>query len=147
MSLSLFPHVLIYLKLKGGSNNPIRVGGGIFISSSGGGGFGNVISGGGVNLGRTGCPIFGTTYGSLQELIIPEVGALSNSATELSRHLKEADGYNRKECYEYVCDNFLAKHMAENYVRLYEKVIRGESLNTNNPYSISFSDPLLPWGE
>ncbi len=94
-----------------------------------------------------GCPVFGTTYGSLQELIIPEVGALANSATELARHLAYADDFNRKDCYEYVCDNFLSKHMAENYVQLYEKVISGEQLNKSAPKSISFSEPLLPWGE
>ncbi len=94
-----------------------------------------------------GCPVFGTTYGSLPELIIPEVGALANSASELSKILKEAEGYNRQTCHEYICDNFLAKHMAVGYIKLYEKVITGETLNESNPRSTSYSEPLLPWGE
>lgn len=92
-----------------------------------------------------GCPVFGTTYGSLKELIIPEVGATANTSKELSKYLKNADSYNKKTCHEYVCDNFLAKHMALNYVKLYEKVIDGHSLNPNKTLSSSYSMPLFDW--
>lgn len=92
-----------------------------------------------------GCPVFGTTYGSLKELIIPEVGALANNAKELSYHLKDADSYNKNRCYEYVCDNFLSKHMAKNYVNLYEKVVSGQALNKQETLSVSYTEPLLPW--
>lgn len=92
-----------------------------------------------------GCPVFGTTYGALKELIIPEVGALSNSATELSELIKQSEDYKRKDCYEYVCDNFLSEHMAENYVKLYGKVVNGETLNKEKPVSISSIKPFLPF--
>lgn len=92
-----------------------------------------------------GCPVFGTNYGSLKELITPEVGAIANNAKDLSEHLKQADEYNKRHCYEYVCDNFLVKHMAQNYVKLYEKIASKISLNAKNPCSTSYSEPLLPW--
>jgi len=92
-----------------------------------------------------GCPVFATNYGAMKELIPTDVGALANNAHELSEYIKHADSYNRKHCYEYVCDQFLASHMAENYVTLYEKVISGEVLNAKKPKSISYSEPLLPW--
>jgi glycosyltransferase involved in cell wall biosynthesis len=93
-----------------------------------------------------GCPVFGTDYGSLKELIIPEVGATANNAQSLSEHLKQADSFNKKTCHEYVCDNFLSQHMAQNYIKIYEDVISGKNLHKNNPVSISYSEPLLPWG-
>ncbi len=93
-----------------------------------------------------GCPVFATSYGAIKELIPKEVGALANNAHELSELVRQAENYNRQQCYEYVCDQFLAKHMAQNYLKLYEKVISGVPLNPHKPKSISYSDPLLPWG-
>lgn len=92
-----------------------------------------------------GCPVFGTDYGSLKELIIPEVGATANNAQDLSALLKDANSYNKKTCHEYVCDNFLAQYMAQNYLKLYEKITSGKSLNVQNPISTSYSEPLLLW--
>lgn len=92
-----------------------------------------------------GCPVFATDYGAMKELITADVGALANNAVELSHHLKHAEDFSRQRCYEYVCDQFQAHHMASNYVKLYEKVINGEKLNPKKPKSISYSEPLLPW--
>ncbi|BDD07449.1 glycosyltransferase [Aureibacter tunicatorum] len=92
-----------------------------------------------------GCPVFGTPYGSLPELIIPEVGFLSNNASELIEALHHIDDYNRKKCHEYVCDNFNHFKMTDDYLKLYEKVLNGHSLNNINPAnypSDSFELPL-----
>lgn len=80
-----------------------------------------------------GCPVFGTPYGSLPELITPEFGYLSTNRSELLNALKDAESYDRKKCHEYVCDNFSAGKMTQDYLNLYEKVLNGESLNQRPP--------------
>jgi glycosyltransferase involved in cell wall biosynthesis len=80
-----------------------------------------------------GCPVFGTPYGSLPELITPEFGFLSAKQSELLNALKNVDSYDRKKCHEYVCDNFSARKMTQDYLSLYEKVLNGESLNPSPP--------------
>ncbi len=80
-----------------------------------------------------GCPVLGTKYGVLPEIITPGVGFLSNKKSELVEKLKNIDEYSPKTCYEYVCDNFTSKHMTDNYLKLYEKVLNGEKLNKKKP--------------
>jgi glycosyltransferase involved in cell wall biosynthesis len=93
-----------------------------------------------------GCPVFGTPYGSLPELVAPEFGVLSNRKSELVEALKHVDAYDRRKCHEYVCDNFASIHMARNYLPLYEKVLRGEPLNPEPPKLVDPHPPrFLPW--
>ncbi len=87
-----------------------------------------------------GCPVFGTPYGSLPELITPEFGFLSNKKSELVDALKNIDQYDRKKCHEYICDVFSGRKMTENYLKLYERILNGETLNKENPKTlISYS--------
>lgn len=81
-----------------------------------------------------GCPVFGTTYGSLPELIVPQVGFTSNSMQALAEALKESDSFSRKACHDYAVENFNAQKMAEGYIALYQKVMNGEKLHTTAPY-------------
>ncbi|MCC8088872.1 MAG: glycosyltransferase [Rikenellaceae bacterium] len=78
-----------------------------------------------------GCPVFGTPYGSLPELIHKEVGFLSVSKTELIERMKDADSYSRKICHQYARDHFNSKVMAERYLEKYESVLNGHILNPN----------------
>lgn len=80
-----------------------------------------------------GCPVFGTPYGSLPELVLPEVGFLSNSAAELSAAIKNSSGYSRKRCHEYAAEHFSARAMVQSYLPLYERVLKGERLNERIP--------------
>jgi len=93
-----------------------------------------------------GCPVFGTPYGSLPEIIGPEFGFLSSSSSELITALGHVDSYDRKKCHEYVCDSFSAGNMTRDYLRLYEKVLNGESLNSRPPRLVD-NEPsgLLPF--
>jgi len=76
-----------------------------------------------------GCPVFGTTYGSLPEVVTPEVGALANSESELADALKGLDRFDRRLCHEYVLDRFSADLMTRRYLELYQRVLEGESLH------------------
>ncbi len=80
-----------------------------------------------------GCPVFGTPYGSLPEIIIPEVGYLTTTASGLADAVGNINSYSRKTCHEYVMDNFTHIQMSASYVRLYEKVLNGEKLNPKAP--------------
>jgi len=95
-----------------------------------------------------GCPVFGTPYGALPELVTSEFGFLSNKKSDLVEALKNVDEYDRLRCHEYVCDNFASIHMAQNFLPLYEKVLNGEPLNSRPPKLIDPNPPrFLPWVE
>ncbi len=82
-----------------------------------------------------GMPVFGTTYGSLPEIITKEVGFLSNNKSEITSEIKNIEKYNRTNCYEYVCDNFNSQIMAKGYLKFYEKILNNEILNNIAPFS------------
>ncbi|PID92418.1 MAG: glycosyl transferase [Bacteroidetes bacterium] len=96
-----------------------------------------------------GCPVFGTPYGALPELVGPEFGFLSNRLSELAEAMQETGSYDRKRCHEYVCDHFASIHMTRNYLRLYEKVLNGENLNPRPPTPPNpqkdETGKILPW--
>lgn len=95
-----------------------------------------------------GCPVFGTPYGSLPELITTEFGFLSNKSSELIEALKNVDGYSREKCHEYARDMFNSKKMAESYLNKFEKVLNGEKLNPGKPELIETQETkFLDWHE
>ena len=75
-----------------------------------------------------GSPVFATPYGAMPELVMPEVGFITNSAKELRSHLSECS-YSPQICHEYAADNFGSRKMAEEYLKKYETVLNGKSLN------------------
>ena len=80
-----------------------------------------------------GCPVMGTKYGSLPELITEGVGFLSNSVQELIAEFKNMGDISPKICHEYAADNFNSKIMTKNYLSLYEKILNGEKINSSTP--------------
>jgi glycosyltransferase involved in cell wall biosynthesis len=93
-----------------------------------------------------GCPIFGTPYGSLPEIVIPEVGYLTTTASGLADAVACVNDFSRKTCHEYVMDNFTHIQMTATYIRLYEKVLNGEKLNTKPPIIQSIQEgKFLPF--
>ncbi len=80
-----------------------------------------------------GCPVFGTPYGSLKEIIVPNVGYTSNSLTDLVEAVKEVDQFDKRICHEYVMGYFTSTQMAANYLSKYELVLNGQKLNAYTP--------------
>ena len=97
-----------------------------------------------------GCPIFGTPYGSMPELLgsratmntsgsgvlealHSEFGFLSIKKSEIAEALKDAGQYDRRRCHDYTVAYFSARRMASDYVALYEKVLNGETLHAESP--------------
>lgn len=79
-----------------------------------------------------GCPVFGTPYGALKEIIIPEAGFLSITKEEIAEAILN-NPYNPNWCHEYAVENFNSKKMALGYLEKYDRVLKGETLNKTNP--------------
>lgn len=75
-----------------------------------------------------GAPVFATPYGSLPELVTPEVGRLTASSEEMVEFLRDADCFDPVKCHEYAADRFNSRVMAEAYLACYEKVLSGRVL-------------------
>lgn len=91
-----------------------------------------------------GCPVFGTPFGSLPELVNNTVGYLSDSYTDLVNAVKNADQFSKKKCHEYAVEHFSASAMTEKYIALYEKIANGGSLNTVLPHVSETMPKYLP---
>ncbi len=91
-----------------------------------------------------GCPVFGTPYGSLPELITPEVGFLTKNSAEMAEILRGSN-FNINTCHDYAASNFSSQKMAENYLKLYEKVLSDKVLNENPPSLIAPEPKFLDW--
>ncbi|MBP9848979.1 MAG: glycosyltransferase [Flavobacterium sp.] len=81
-----------------------------------------------------GCPVFGTIYGSLPELINENIGFLSNDENEIIAAIKDKK-FSPNVCHEYAKNNFNSRIMTENYMKLYYKILDGETLNKDFPYA------------
>jgi glycosyltransferase involved in cell wall biosynthesis len=95
-----------------------------------------------------GCPVIGTPYGSLPEVITPETGILSNRASDLLRAIQERS-FRPEDCRARVLKGLTHLDMARSYIQLYEKILKGETLVSSEhaPHSI-FKEPpqtLLPY--
>lgn len=93
-----------------------------------------------------GCPVFGTPYGSLKELITNDVGFLSNKRDELAEAVRNSDSFSRVRCHEYARDMHNSSLMTDQFITLYERVLNGESLNAERPrLKEEHHTPKLPW--
>jgi glycosyltransferase involved in cell wall biosynthesis len=93
-----------------------------------------------------GCPVFGTPYGSLPELVPAAVGLLSASKSQLAAGLRNVENFNKEYCHQYAADNFNIGKMAAAYLALYEQVLNGQALNSEQPKLINNDQPkYLPW--
>lgn len=80
-----------------------------------------------------GCPVFGTPYGSLPEIVVPDVGFLSNKREAITYELENIEKYSNKYCHEYAVEKFSARKMALSYINKYETIMSGEKLNVTPP--------------
>ena len=92
-----------------------------------------------------GCPVFSTPYGSLSEIILPEFGILSNDASVLANAILQSDSFSKQACYEYARDVFNSDVMTEQYLKKYETVLNGHTLNEREPQLLEIqTDKFLP---
>jgi len=92
-----------------------------------------------------GCPVFGTPYGSLPELVNSDVGFLSNCVEELSVAVADSGSYSSQRCHEYALDEFNSKKMAFQYLKKYEIVLNKGFLNEKRPVLKDHKFKNLEW--
>lgn len=92
-----------------------------------------------------GCPVFGTPYGSLPELIPANMGYLSASSKELSEALVNVASYNPVDCHLYAQEHFSAIRMAAAYLEKYIKVLNHQRLNPQAPKLLTAPPKFLDW--
>ncbi len=93
-----------------------------------------------------GCPVFGTPYGSLKEIIQPNVGVTSNSLSALVDAVQKAEDFDPNICHAYVMENFTSTQMTANYLKKYETVLSGQRLNDTAPILTNIqTEKFLPF--
>ena len=86
----------------------------------------------------TGLPVIGTPFGALPEIITPETGIISTSKDEMRNFLMNGfKAIDPEKCRQRVEENFSHHIMANSYNNFYEKVLSGESINSNTVKTIS----------
>jgi len=92
----------------------------------------------------SGCPVFGTPYGSLPEIITPEVGVLSSSAEELAAAVLKKR-FNPSVCREHVLKHFTYEHMTKKYLDYYHLVLHQGFIQESEPQFTGVPLTGLPW--
>ena len=80
-----------------------------------------------------GCPVFGTPYGALPEIVRNDTGFLSDNSKDLANAIANVKTFNRKIISDYALETFNSKQMALEYLRKYETVLSGKTLNEKKP--------------
>jgi len=81
-----------------------------------------------------GLPVIGSPYGSLPELINPNVGVITKNYVELLEVIsREENIFDANKIRSYVEENFSHTLMTKNYLKYYDKVLKGEAININVP--------------
>lgn len=76
----------------------------------------------------SGTPVIAASNGASPEIVgHGKVGYVCHSKAEMIKALENIENINPRECRRYVEDCFSHKRMALNYMKLYERVLRGES--------------------
>lgn len=93
-----------------------------------------------------GVPVFATPYGSLPELVTPETGHLSASASELAEAARNASRYDRRAIHAHWQRHFTAQQMALKYLDYYQRILDGETLH-DGPINApaTRTSQLMPW--
>lgn len=89
-----------------------------------------------------GLPVFGSQYGSLPELITHEVGQTFKTKEDVIDFLNTGNfSYNSREIRNYAESNFNMERVTRDYIKIYERILAGESLNQCNP---CWAEPTAP---
>lgn len=87
-----------------------------------------------VNLEAMACgtPVITMRRGSMPEIIEDgKTGFLCRNAAEMRAAIQKINTIDRRYCREYVRQHFSAREMAENYIKVFDKVIRRRRLKRN----------------
>lgn len=89
-----------------------------------------------------GAPVFATPYGALPEIVTPVCGVLSASRATLAGAITDSQ-FDPQACHARALD-FHADKMAADYLLIYKKICRGETLHSASPVLQGIVQNL-PW--
>lgn len=81
----------------------------------------------------SGTPVLATPFGSLKELVNPEVGRLCSSYSEFVSWVGRLGEFRPKKCRDWALSQFHYREMAKKYVTYYERILSGELINKETP--------------
>jgi len=76
----------------------------------------------------SGTPVITSPLGSMRELINPTVGFLCQNDEDYIDAIENIASLSPKDCRDYAAENFSMEQCTDNYLKLYERVLNGESL-------------------
>jgi len=91
----------------------------------------------------SGTPVISTPFGSLSELVHPEVGRICLSYSEMEEAVGQLQSIKPEHCRDWALSKFHYRKMAEKYVGYYEKLLKGETLNKILPMVTAPTGQLL----
>lgn len=93
----------------------------------------------------SGTPVLVTPFGSLPELISPDVGKLCSSYAEFVDGVANLSSWKAQACRDWAVSNFHFMKMTEAYLKFYEQVVSGKTIHAEAPRATpSAASPLLP---
>ena len=81
----------------------------------------------------SGTPVLASSRGSLPELISPEVGRICYTEDEFIDAVQSISSVKSTRCREWAMDRFHYLIMTDCYLKKYEKILNGETLNDEPP--------------
>lgn len=90
----------------------------------------------------SGTPVLATPWGSLPELLPSDVGRICRDDEDFIDALASLDSFKPQRCREWAVERFSHHEMADKYLGLYERVLKGESLNSAIPVTQEALDAL-----
>jgi glycosyltransferase involved in cell wall biosynthesis len=81
-----------------------------------------------------GLPVIASAHGSSPEIITPEVGVICQNYSEFASTVAtQPRAFRPKQIRDYALETFSLNRMCSDYLKCYEKVLAGQSLNTKKP--------------
>jgi glycosyltransferase involved in cell wall biosynthesis len=91
-----------------------------------------------------GCPVYGTPYGALPEIVSNECGYLASSGSELVDAINNSH-FDPEACHERAKSMFNHIKMGQAYAQIYKKVVSGEKLQQHEPILLKNGHQLIDW--
>ncbi|MGM0369642.1 MAG: glycosyltransferase family 4 protein [Bacillota bacterium] len=78
-----------------------------------------------------GTPVIVSDRGAMPELVTEDVGFVCKTEADYIKAINNIDQINRKDCRNYIEDNFTHRVMAQNYLELYQMILNDQDYQLN----------------
>lgn len=84
----------------------------------------------------SGTPVIANRRGSVPELVVPQCGAICDSDADFENAIARRGSWRSTDCRDWAMSRFHYRQMAASYVKMYERVMKGEALNPRPPVTV-----------